>query len=116
MALGAGDVFAGIAVSDYTTAIEWYQRLFGCEPTFLASETEAVWELAEHRWVYIEQRPERAGGAMVTSFVDDLDAVMEQIADRGIEPDDVGSYPNDIRKAIYHDADGNEICFGGGGR
>ena len=27
-------VFAGIPVRDYTSAVEWYKRLLGSEPTF----------------------------------------------------------------------------------
>jgi hypothetical protein len=30
------DLFAGIPVADYTAALEWYKRLLGSEPTFLA--------------------------------------------------------------------------------
>jgi hypothetical protein len=32
-------------------------RLLGSPPTFLATPAEAVWELAEHRYVYIEELP-----------------------------------------------------------
>jgi len=35
------------------------------------------------------------------------------IASRGIEPDERVTYPGKARKAIYRDADGNEIGFGG---
>jgi hypothetical protein len=70
-------------------------------PTFFASDTEAVWELARHRSVFIEQRPEHAGHAMHTIFVDDLDALVAQIADRGLEPAKRETYSNGVRKAIY---------------
>jgi hypothetical protein len=72
-----------------------------------------VWELAEYRSVYIEQRPERAGHAMHTVIVDDLDARVAQIADRGLEPTNRETYSNGVRKIIYCDPDGNEIGFGG---
>ena len=80
------DFFAGIPVTVYATAVTWYERLFGSPPSFLPTETEAVWELAEHRFAYIEQRPEHAGHAMHTIFVDDLDALVAQIADRVTHP------------------------------
>ena len=67
------DLYAGIPVSDYAAALEWYERLLGFPPTFVAGDTEAVWELAEHRSVFIEQCPEHAGHAMHTIFVDDFD-------------------------------------------
>ena len=107
------DLFAGIPVSDYEAAKPWYERLLGAEPSFIAHATEAVWELAEHRFLFIEEDAERAGGAAHTLFVEDLDARVADIASRGIEPNDRVTYPGKARKAIYRDADGNEIGFGG---
>jgi hypothetical protein len=106
-------LFAGIPVSDYEAALPWYERLLGSEPTFLAHATEAVWELAEHRSLYIVEDAERAGNALQTILVDDLDAVVSEIAARGIEPDRRETYSNGVRKVTYRDADGNEIGFGG---
>ena len=105
-------LFAGIPVDDYAAALAWYQRLFGAPPTFFPNDTEAVWELAEHRSVYVEQRPEHAGHAMHTILVDDLDAIVAQIAARGLEPVKRETYENGVRKITYHDPDGNEIGFG----
>jgi predicted enzyme related to lactoylglutathione lyase len=65
------------------------------------------------RSVFIVQRPEHAGHAMHTLFVDDFDALTAQIADRGLEPAKRETYSNGVRKAIYRDPDGNEIGFGG---
>jgi hypothetical protein len=109
----AVDLFAGIAVSDYGRATAWYERLLGSGPSFLPNDTEAVWELAEHRSVFIEVRPEHAGHAMHTIIVDDLDALVREIADRGIEPAERETYSNGVQKATYRDPDGNEIGFGG---
>lgn len=108
----AVDLFAGIPVNDYSAALAWYERLLGSPPAFFPSDTEAVWELAEHRWVYIEQRPEHAGHAMHTILVDDLDALVAQKANRGLEPTKQETYANGVRKIIYCDPDGNEIGFG----
>jgi catechol 2,3-dioxygenase-like lactoylglutathione lyase family enzyme len=107
------DLFAGLPVTDYAAALAWYERLLGAPPAFLPNDIEAVWELAEHRYLFIEQRPEHAGHAMHTIFVDDLDAFVAQIADRGLEPTKRETYANGVRKATYHDPDGNEIGFGG---
>jgi predicted enzyme related to lactoylglutathione lyase len=107
------DLFAGIPVSDYAAALSWYERLLGSPPTFIAHDTEAVWELAEHRSLVIEQRPEHAGHAMHTIFVDDFDELVARIADRGLEPTKRETYANGVRKATYRDPDGNEIGFGG---
>lgn len=107
------DLFAGIRVSDYKAAKAWYERLLGREPSFLPHATEAVWELAEHRFLFIDEDSGGAGTALLTIFVEDLDALVADIASRGIEPDERVTYPGKARKAIYRDPDGNEIGFGG---
>jgi predicted enzyme related to lactoylglutathione lyase len=107
------DLFAGIPVRDYDGALDWYERLLGSKPSFVPHATEAVWELAEHRYVFIEQRPEHAGHAMHTFFVEDFDALVAEIAARGIEPADRETYSNGVRKATFRDPDGNEIGLGG---
>ena len=107
------DLYAGIAVSDYAAALSWYERLLGGPPTFVASDTEAVWELAEHRSIALEHRPDHAGHALITVFVDDLDALVAGTTDRGLTPITRETHPNGVRKALYVDADGNELSFGG---
>lgn len=109
------DLFAGMRVSDYEAAKAWYERLLGCEPSFIAHATEAVWELAEHRWLFIEEDAARAGTATLTVLVDDLDARVAGIASRGLDPDERQTYASGARKEIYRDLDGNEIGFGAAG-
>ncbi|MGW0845481.1 VOC family protein [Streptomyces sp. NPDC002787] len=109
----AVDLFAGMPVNDFEQALVWYGRLFGSPPTFSPNDTEAVWELAEHRYVFIEHRPGRAGHALHTVFVDDLDARVAGMTARGVEPSSRETYSNGVRKVTYHDPDGNEIGFGG---
>jgi hypothetical protein len=48
-----------------------------------------------------------------TIIVDDLDALMAEIAQRGLEPAKRETYSNGVRKTTYADPDGNEIGFGG---
>jgi catechol 2,3-dioxygenase-like lactoylglutathione lyase family enzyme len=107
-------LFAGIRVSDFEAAKGWYVRLLGSEPSFMPHDTEAVWELDERQYVYILEDAEGAGHALIAIFVDDLDATVAATASRGIEPTEQESYPGGASKAIYHDADGNEVSFGGG--
>ncbi len=107
------DLFAGIPVADYTAALAWYERLLGSPPTFYPHDTEAVWELAEHRYLYIVQQPDHAGHARHMLFVADIDASVTQIANRGLEPVTRDTYENGVRKITYRDPDGNEIGFGG---
>src|SRR5680860_621325 len=106
------DLFAGNRVSDYEASRPWYEKLLGGEPTFIAHATEAVWEIADHRYLFIVEDADDAGRAIHTIFVDDLDSLVADIASRGIEPDERVTYPGKARKAIYRDSDGNEIGFG----
>lgn len=108
------DLFAGTPVSNYDQALSWYERLLGTPPSFLPNETEAVWELAEHRFLYIVLRPQDAGHAVHTLFVDDFDTRLAEMAERGLEAAERETYSNGVRKATYVDPDGNEIGFGGG--
>ena len=110
----AVDLFVGLPVSDYECALTWYERLLGSEPAFLPNATEAVWELAEHRYLYIEELPGRAGGVLLTVFVDDLDERVGGIGAGGIEPASGERYGIGVRRVVYRDPDGNEIGFGGG--
>ena len=105
-------LFAGIPVTEFKTARAWYEQLLG-QISFLAHETEAVWELAENRSIFILEDSERAGTAAHTIFVDDLEATVEEIAGRGLEPSRRETYTNGVRKVTYRDPDGNEVGFGG---
>ena len=107
------DLFATIPVSDFAAARPWYERLFGGEPSFLPHDAEAVWELAEHRFAVIVEDPERAGGGISTLLVEDFDERVAAIAERGIQPAEVETYTNGVRKALFRDADGNEFGIGG---
>ena len=107
------DLFVGIPVTDYAAALPWYERFFGVPPSFLPNDTEAVWEVGEHQYVYIVEDPERAGHALVLSFVDDLDERVAEIARRGIEPAERETYEGGPTKVTYRDAEGNELSLGG---
>jgi catechol 2,3-dioxygenase-like lactoylglutathione lyase family enzyme len=107
------DLFAGVPVRDYAAAVAWYERFLGAPPSFLPNDTEAVWELADHRFVFVEVRPEHAGHAMHTVFASDFDTRLAAIAARGVEPAELETYDNGVRKATFRDPDGNEIGLAG---
>ena len=100
------DLFAGIPVKDYAAALAWYERLLGSPPTFFPNDIEAVW--ARGAPVPVHRAAARAcRHAMHTIFVDDFDVLLARIADRGLEPAELETYSNGVRKAIYRDPDGN---------
>jgi len=105
-------VFAGVPVRDYASAVTWYERLLGTAPSFYPNDIEAVWQLAEDRYLYVIEDQQRAGGAVCMIWVDDPVTEAARIADRGLDPVDVEEYGT-VRKYVFHDADGNEIGIGG---
>lgn len=107
------DLFAGVPVREYASALAWYERLFGAPPSFLPNDVEAVWEIAANCFLFIEVRPEHAGHAMHTVFVEDFDTRMSDLAQRGLEPAERETYENGVRKYTFRDQDGNELSFGG---
>ncbi len=106
-------LFAGISVADYPAAQEWYARLFGQPASFHPNDVESVWEVAPGRSVYVQDRPEHAGHALVTLFVEDLAERVAAITERGLAPHLDETYDNGVRKVTYRDPEGNEIGFGG---
>ncbi|GAA4539764.1 VOC family protein [Pseudonocardia xishanensis] len=107
------DLFACVAVSDLTRAINWFDRLLGEVDAFAPNDVEHVWTLAEHRHLYVELLPEHAGHSRVTVFVDDLDEFLTAAAERGVRPVAREQYGNGVTKVSYRDPDGNDIGVGG---
>jgi hypothetical protein len=97
-------VFAGIPVREIGAAREWYGRLFGREPDLVPNDVEACWEVREGAWVYVLEDAERAGHAVNTLLVADLDDVA--IGDAALER------KGGMRTAWITDPDGNRIQFG----
>src|ERR1700694_6117556 len=89
------EVFAGIAVRDRDAAIEFYERLLGAPPTMLPNDDEAAWQLTGGGWLYVLRDADRAGKAVVTLLVDDLDERLPPAPARGgkLRPGEAGAGP-----------------------
>jgi hypothetical protein len=106
------EFFAGIPVADFRAILPWYERLFGKPPHFFPHELEAVWQVTDHAWVYVVADAERAGRALITILVDDLDGQVAQLAERGVPVGPIEVMPGAARKAEIFDPEGNKITFG----
>ncbi len=111
MSMDFTDLFAGVRVRGIVDARAWYERLLGREPAFFPNDIEAVWTVGEHRWFYLLEDGPKAGSALVTIMVPDLDATAAAISARGITPTAFERY-GEARKYVFHDPDGNEIGIG----
>ena len=103
-------LFAGVPVADIVSARAWYERLLGRPPDLVPHSKEVAWQLAEAGWIYVVADAERAGTAFVTLVVDDLDAELATLAERGAEPGPIAE--GTVRKLEITDPDGNKITFG----
>jgi catechol 2,3-dioxygenase-like lactoylglutathione lyase family enzyme len=104
------ELFAGVPVRERDAAFAWYERLLGAPPAFRPHDDEAVWRVAGG-WVYVVVDAARAGHALVTVLVADLDAHLRELGGRGIAAARVETYGSGARKAVFVDRDGNEIGF-----
>lgn len=106
------DFFAGIAVADYQAMRAWYERLLGKPPDFFPHDSEAVWQIAEHAWIYVVADAERTGKGLVTMLVDDLDARAGELAARGVPVGPIEAMYEGMRVMAITDPEGNKITFG----
>jgi catechol 2,3-dioxygenase-like lactoylglutathione lyase family enzyme len=102
--------FAGLPVADYAAAHDWYVRLLGREADMFPHETECVWRLTPTSSIYVVQDAERAGSALVTLALDDLDTQERRLRDGGFTftEEAAGAAP---RRLVISDIDGNRLVF-----
>jgi catechol 2,3-dioxygenase-like lactoylglutathione lyase family enzyme len=104
--------YVGIPVSSVSARLDWYERLLGKPPELLDGDHAAVWDMAEGRSLYIVDAPEHVGHAIFSIYVDDLDAAVAEIANRGISPEETQEADGKLNAVNYRDPDGNEIGYG----
>jgi|tagenome__1003787_1003787.scaffolds.fasta_scaffold19932992_3 predicted enzyme related to lactoylglutathione lyase len=110
-------VFAGIPVAELEAGLDWWERLLGRPPDMTPNDDEAVWRLTESSSIYVVRDRERAGKGLVTLFVEDLDAMLAGMSQRGIEAGAVDTKPG-VRVTTVVDPEGNRVQLGemqGGG-
>ena len=105
-------VFAGIPVDGYEQALAFYERLFGRPPDRFPTDHEAVWQLTDTGLIYVVTDPARAGTGLLTLIVDDLDAWVAAVSDRGIDVGEPVTIPGAVRRATIADPEGNRITLG----
>ena len=101
---------AGVPVTDLEAGIDWYTRLFGQPPTARVGD-EVLWDIDEHATLFIEPNASQAGAGRITFAVSGLDALLEGLAERQIEHEEIETYSNGVRHVKIPDPDGNAIAF-----
>src|SRR2546429_409058 len=90
-------------------AAGWYERLTARPPDLIPNAKEAAWQLTETSWVYIVADADRAGSALNTLLVDDLDAFLAGVAARGIAAGPIEAVGASGRQSVLTDPDGNRL-------
>ena len=105
------NVLPSLHVRDFDAVVEWYQRLFGREPDRRPMHSSAEWQLADSGGLQLFDNPEHPAQSTVILGVDDVAAILADIATRGIRAEsyDVPSGP--FRLAELHDPAGNLIVL-----
>lgn len=106
------NLFAGIPVHNRDAAAAWYERFAGRPPDLIPNEDEAAWRLTDTGWVYVVADAARAGSAYHTLLVDDLDAFLTGLAERGLSGDPVQTMDAGLRHTFLTDPDGNRLQVG----
>jgi catechol 2,3-dioxygenase-like lactoylglutathione lyase family enzyme len=107
------DLYSIMCVSDRTKALQWYGVFFGRAADEVIGE-EYLWQVGENAWVVIDDRAvraERAGGAMITFGVTDLDDILARLAAHDITHEPVETYSNGVRHVVVLDPDGNTLSL-----
>ena len=104
--------FAGVPVADYPAARDWYERLLGRAPDVFPHERECMWRLTDTSWIYVVADAERAGNALVTILVDDLERHVAGLEGRGMTIEPIETLPGKVRRTTVTDPEGNRIQFG----
>lgn len=111
--MAVNELFAGIPVAHLDAAVTWYERLMGRPADFFPNENEAVWQVVGTGWIYVVADTDRAGTALLTLLVDDLEAHVAELAER-LATGAIDTVPGVVRKAMISDPEGNTITFGEG--
>jgi catechol 2,3-dioxygenase-like lactoylglutathione lyase family enzyme len=104
-----GNLFAAIPTADFAVGRAWWERFFDRPPDLIPNDHEAAWRVTEDGWIYVIGDAERAGKALVTLLVDDLDAWLARLGD----PGEIATMPGGIRTVHVRDPEGNTIQLGG---
>jgi glyoxylase I family protein len=102
-------VFVGVPVADLGPAVRWYELLLGRVPDMLPRVDEAVWHLTDDASIYVVLDAARAGTALLTLAVTDLERERARLAEQGIPSRLAEARAGQPPKAIITDPAGNLI-------
>jgi glyoxylase I family protein len=109
-------VLAAVPVSDLDKSRGWYESLFGRAPDNNPMPTLVEWQVVPGGWVQVFANDQRAGSTFVNFAVQDLDAQIDELKQRGLEPGQITDANKGVRLSAFTDPDGNTVTLIGGFR
>lgn len=85
----ATSVMAVVTVANFGAAVEWYERFFGRDADRRPMDGLAEWRLTDTGVVQLVHDPDRAGHALLTLGVPELDETIMTLASRGVATGEV---------------------------
>jgi len=73
------------------------------------NEREAAWELHDGAWIVLIADRERAGTALHTLILPDLDGFLAAAGERGVQAGPVEPVGEGMRQSVVTDPDGNRL-------
>jgi hypothetical protein len=104
-------LFAAISITDLGKSEAWYERVIGRPADVIPNEHEVMWRIVNAGWMYVVVDAARAGHSMVTMSVPDLQAMIGELAERGIEASPIETVGDAGLKTRIVDPDGNTLSF-----
>ncbi|MFY0408669.1 VOC family protein [Solicola sp. PLA-1-18] len=106
-------VLAVVPARDLAASRTWWTRLWGREPDQVPMPSDVEWHVPGGGGVQLVDDGERAGSGSVTLGVDDVDAEVAAIRERGIDAPQAETVPSgQFRVALLRDPDGNTVVLG----
>src|SRR5271163_4957182 len=99
-------VLAAVPVTDLDSSLRWYESLFGRAADNNPMSTVVEWQVVAGGWVQVFADERRAGSTAVNLAVQDLDAHIDDLKQRGLEPGEIVDANKGVRLSALTDPDG----------
>src|ERR1700744_3627717 len=104
-------VLSAVPVTDLDRSRRWYELLFGRAPDNNPMPTLVEWQVVPGGWVQVFVNDQRAGASFVNFAVQDLDAHLDDLKQRGLEPGAVTDADKGVRLSGISDPDGSRVTL-----
>jgi hypothetical protein len=105
-------VLAGVAVADFEAALAWYAGLLGRPADIRPMDGLAEWHFPGTGVIQVIQDADRAGSALLTLSVSDLEAYVAGVKERGLAPSAIDDTTSDkVLFATIADEEGNSVTL-----